>query len=464
MKPFRLAALIHSLIKKNIQQMGTNTIAFHAMSEAKRQQSIIQVFTSAFGEKIKADPSAWRGKFRKMSATPFAFYRGSAVLFFQDMARMGDQDFLNEKTSRVWIHGDLHAENFGTYMNGKGKLVFDVNDFDEAWVAPFTWDIKRLGASLALIGFSKAMSDDDIRQVVAKCIESYVRQVADFAEDRHTKDFALTLDNTTGKLHEVLQNARLNSRIALLDMVTEIKDYDRRLKIGKINKALPWREKRKVESAFRRYLKTIPQNKLQSSLNYEVKDICEVMGAGIGSVGYKMYSVLMEGPNQALENDIVISIKVGQVPAASRVTDNGDVHRFFKNHGHRTVLSQRALQAYSDPWIGHTTIGETGYFVAEFSPYNADLEWDDVNDLDDMLELVTYLGQAVAKIHCVSDVDSDEKVVPFSTDQALHDVLSGNEKNFVEKMTTFGMEYGNVVRDDHRLFVDAFRNHQFDGL
>ena len=347
---------------------------------------------------------------------------------------------------------------------GKASSFLNVNDFDEAWVAPFTWDIKRLGASLALIGFSKAMSDDDIGQVIGQCIKSYVQQVADFAEDRHTKNFALTLENTTGKMREVLLNARLRSRILLLGMVTEIKDYDRRLKIGKINKAIKSREKRKVETAFRRYLKSIPKSKLQSGLNYEVKDICQVKAAGIGSVGYKMYSVLMEGPNQALENDIVISIKVGQVPAASRVTNNDDVNRFFKNHGHRTVLSQRALQAYSDPWIGHTTIDKTGYFVAEFSPYTADLEWDDVNDLDDMLELVSYLGQAVAKIHCVSDMDSDEKVVPFSTDQALHEVLSGKEKKFVEKMTTFGMEYGNVARDDYRLFVDAFRNHQFDGL
>lgn len=444
--------------------MGTNTTALLEAHEAKRQQSIVHLFTSIFGEKIKADPNAWKGKFRKMSATPFAFYRGSAIVFFQDMVQMDDQDFLNEKTRQVWIHGDLHAENFGTYMNGQGKLVFDVNDFDEAWVAPFTWDLKRLSASLALIGFSKAMSDDDITQVIAKCVSSYVQQVADFAEDRQTKDFALTLDNTTGKLKEVLLNARLCSRIALLDMVTEIKDYDRRLKIGRINKAIPRRTKRKIETAFRRYLKSIPQSKLQNSMNYEVKDICEVMGAGIGSVGYKMYSVLMEGPNQALENDIIISMKVGQVPAASRVTNNDDVNRHFKNHGHRTVLSQRALQAYSDPWIGHTTIDKSGYFVAEFSPYNADLEWDEVNDLEEMLELVAYLGQAVAKIHCVSDTDSDARVVPFSTDQALHEVLAGKEEDFVKKMTDFGLKYGNVVRDDYRLFVDAFRNHQFPGL
>ena len=37
----------------------------------------------------------------------------------------------------MWIHGDLRVENFGTYMNSEGLLVFDVNDFDEAYLGPY---------------------------------------------------------------------------------------------------------------------------------------------------------------------------------------------------------------------------------------------------------------------------------------------------------------------------------------
>ena len=53
------------------------------------------------------------------------------------------------------IQGDLHAENYGTYMNSQGKLVFDVNDFDEAYVGHYTWDLQRMAASLALLGFAR---------------------------------------------------------------------------------------------------------------------------------------------------------------------------------------------------------------------------------------------------------------------------------------------------------------------
>ena len=101
------------------------------MSDQPRAAVIIDVLRCEFGVLMSQDPGAFRRKFRKMAASPFAFYRGSASLFYADMTGpFRDDRFLDEQTSRVWIHGDLHAENFGTYMNSSGQLVFNVNDFD----------------------------------------------------------------------------------------------------------------------------------------------------------------------------------------------------------------------------------------------------------------------------------------------------------------------------------------------
>ena len=66
----------------------------------------------------------------------------------------------------MWIQGDLHAENFGTYMDGAGMLIFDVNDFDEAFVGHFTWDLQRFAASIALMCWQKALSDEVIRDLI----------------------------------------------------------------------------------------------------------------------------------------------------------------------------------------------------------------------------------------------------------------------------------------------------------
>ncbi len=88
----------------------------------ERESVIVKCLVEAFSDLMKADPDAFRTKFRKMAAEPFAFYRGSACLFYADVAERTDR-WADERTSRVWIQGDLHAENFGTYMDGAGKLI-----------------------------------------------------------------------------------------------------------------------------------------------------------------------------------------------------------------------------------------------------------------------------------------------------------------------------------------------------
>ena len=106
-------------------------------SVEQRGEQILAVFSNAFGELLAADPAAFRVKFRKMAASAFAFYRGTACLFYARPARGPRQRPLPGRAhQRVWIHGDLHAENFGTYMDANGRLIFNVNDFDEAYVGP----------------------------------------------------------------------------------------------------------------------------------------------------------------------------------------------------------------------------------------------------------------------------------------------------------------------------------------
>jgi uncharacterized protein (DUF2252 family) len=117
----------------------------------QRRERIVDNLVEAFADLMAADPAAFRMKFRKMAADPFAFYRGGDCIFCADVASL-DDPWADQRTGRVWIHGDLHAENFGTYMDGDGILIFDVNDFDEAYVGHFTWDLQRFAASIALMG------------------------------------------------------------------------------------------------------------------------------------------------------------------------------------------------------------------------------------------------------------------------------------------------------------------------
>jgi uncharacterized protein (DUF2252 family) len=426
----------------------------------ERSERIVSVLVDAFEDLIAADPRAFRRKFRKMAQDPFSFYRGSACLFFADVADAEDR-YADERTSRVWIHGDLHAENYGTYMNDAGILVFDVNDFDEAYLGHFTWDVKRMAASVALLGFVKALSDDTIRDLIEAYGRAYAEQVETFHHGEDDEEFRLTLANTEGALHAVLVEARLMSRLQMLERMTTVRDNERQFKEGPGVRHLDDDEREKVLDAYGRYLETIPDQKRQHSVSYQVKDAVGRVGFGIGSAGLPAYNLLVEGRSQALENDVVLSMKQGNVAAPSRVVEDERITDYFEHPGHRTAISQRALQAHADPWLGWCELDGKGQVVQELSPYEADLDWDHVSEPDEMLPLLRYLGQATAKVHCVSDAGSAEELVDFETEEAIHAML---DDDFASGLAEFGAEYGEQVREDHRLFVDAFRNGEIPGL
>jgi uncharacterized protein (DUF2252 family) len=240
-------------------------------------------------------------------------------------------------------------------------------------------------------------------------------------------------------------------------------DFERRFRRTAATRDLPQRERRKVEAAFRRYLQTIPDAKREHhDVFYDIKDVIGKTGFGIGSAGLPAYNILIEGYNQALENDIVLTMKQGNVAAPSRVVDDERVRKFFDSDGHRTVVSQRALQVHTDPFLGHATLDGVGFVVADLSPYQADLDWDDLTEPDEIATVLTDLGRATAKVHCVSDQDSDEDLVEFQTEHAIAEAIGDDIDAFVDDLVDFAMRYAGQARQDHALFVDAFRGAKFD--
>ena len=371
----------------------------------------------------------------------------------------------DDRTSRVWIQGDLHAENFGTYMNGAGVFVFDVNDFDEAYLGHFTWDIQRMVASVALLGWMKAISDADIAELIETYVRAYLQQVRYFVESDRDHAYSLRLETTEGDVKEILLQTRMNTRVDLLERMTLIDGgYERRFRRGPGVRELDDAERAAVQAAYTAYLETIPEEKRFRSLTYQVKDIVGRKGFGIGSAGLPAYNVLVEGPTQALENDVVLSMKQGNVAAPSRIVRDERIKGYFKHHGHRTAVSQRALQAHADPWLGYTEMAGVGFVVSELSPYVEDLDWSDLTEPGQMAPVLDYLGRATAKVHCVADEDSDATIVGFQTEDEIVEAVGDDEEAFVKEMVDFGMSYSEIARDDHRLFVDAFRNGQIPGL
>lgn len=111
-----------------------------------------------------------------MSQSPFAFFRGSAIIQARDLA--------NSPVSGITVQacGDCHLMNFGGFATPERSLVFDINDFDETFPAPWEWDVKRLVASIVVaaryLNHSETVADKAVRAAVA----SYRQRMSEYAD------------------------------------------------------------------------------------------------------------------------------------------------------------------------------------------------------------------------------------------------------------------------------------------
>jgi uncharacterized protein (DUF2252 family) len=342
-------------------------------------------------------------------------------------------------------------------MSNQGRLTFDVNDFDEAYVGHFSWDLRRFVASLTLLCWQKALPSRAVRDLAHTYLEAYLGRVEDYV-DNEQSTFAFGLDNAEGSIYRVLQQARAARRTGLLDSLTLIEDYERTFRDDGSIRALDDDEYAEVADAFERYLGTVPDSeRSRRRVFYRIKGIVGKKGFGIGSAGLPTYNVLIEGFDEAQENDIILTMKQSNIAAPSRIVRDERVRGYFEDDGHRAVISQRSLQSHTDPFLGYTTIRGVSFVVSELSPYKRDLSWDDLTEPEQMDPVLEALGQATAKIHCSTDEDSDHDLVPFRTETAIMAAVDRDRDGFLEDIVGFGEAYADTVRQDHALFVDAFR-------
>ncbi|MGZ3611437.1 MAG: DUF2252 family protein, partial [Ktedonobacteraceae bacterium] len=129
-------------------------------------------------------------RYGRMSLSPFAFLRGSAVVMASDLAKTPISGI------KVQICGDAHLSNFGFYATPDRNLAFDVNDFDETLPGPWEWDLKRLAASIVVAGRENGYTAQENRQSVGSCIREYRTLMQNMANMQALPVWYLHLDIT----------------------------------------------------------------------------------------------------------------------------------------------------------------------------------------------------------------------------------------------------------------------------
>ena len=232
----------------------------------------------------------------------------------------------------------------------------------------------------------------------------------------------------------------METRVQLLERVTTIDGGDRRLAVGPGVRELERRRAcggaaRPTRSTWRRS----PRPSASRASPTRSRTSSGGPGSGSAAPGLRAYNLLVEGRTQALENDVVLSMKQAQTPAVSRVVRDETIRSYFEHEGHRTAVSQGALQAHADPWVGWCRTrrrrpGDQGALALRGRPRLGRRDRDATRcsrSCDD-------LGRATAKVHCVSDEGSEHPLVDVNVEAKITDVIGDRDDEFARDLAAFG--------------------------
>ncbi len=167
------------------------------------------------------EPERLRLKYAAMRQDAFRFFRGTCHLFYDRLPPWGS--FV--RAPAAWCCGDLHLENFGSYTGDNGLVYFDLNDFDEAILAPCVWDLIRLVASIRVARSSLKFPAAHATRLSKEVIDAYAQAL------HRGKPYWVERDNARGLIGSILATLEGRTRKNLLDRRTTLERGKRRIAI-----------------------------------------------------------------------------------------------------------------------------------------------------------------------------------------------------------------------------------------
>ena len=324
------------------------------------------------------EPERLRLKYEAIQSSAFRFFRGTCHLFYEDWPRRSP---LNQ-APRTWISGDLHLENFGSYKGDDRIIYFDINDFDEATLAPCTWEVARFTTSVLL-----AARDYDLtsKQAIGLCrgfLDAYARALARGKARRVERLVA------EGMVRSLLDALLRRSRLELLDRRTERRGGRRRLRLGK--RALPVapEQRRAVTVFLRKYA-----HDQEHPGFFHVLDVARRV-AGTGSLGVQRFVLLVEGKGSPDDN-YLIDLKEAHPAALGPYVPSRQPR--WKSEAERVVTIQDRMQAVAPALLRAVTLDGRGFILRELQPSEDRLSLDQWGGKIGKLESVMHtMGCATA--------------------------------------------------------------------
>ncbi|MFC0210941.1 DUF2252 domain-containing protein [Paenibacillus chartarius] len=438
--------------------MGHSSLTDRVRSTQRllRKNMLKSVLDQFDGQLMKLDEDKRRAKYSKMTASPFLFYRGTAYLFYFDTSREW-LPYHSAPERPTWIQGDLHFENFGAFRSESGRIVFDVNDFDEGYLGSYLYDVLRMAVSVSLISRMMGLETEAEGEAIKQYAEAYYRQIQRFAKRKEDPcDLVFDEEHTDGPIRKLLRKVQKRSTSDFLEEVTTLLPENRRFIRSAEIVAVTEEERARLLAAWPDYIGTIEPKTKRPDAHYGIKDLAVKHGSGTASIGLDRYYVLIEaeGGNQALD-DVVLEVKEVRVPVPAYFMPYSETFwNYFGHQGKRVIVTQQAMHHEADPYLGYLTIEDRHFYVRERSPYKKKLKVDKLDGAEELLAALETMGQITAKMHARADVDVKEGLLDYHSEDEIYAAMGEDRGAFAEFVANWAMSYAYQVEEDYVLFKE----------
>lgn len=368
-------------------------------------------------------------KYRAMRQDAFAFMRGSCHLYYQDWPA-SDKELNNAPLA--WICGDLHLENFGCYKGDNRLVYFDLNDFDEAMLAPATWELGRWITSILVAAKSLSIPDVEAIRLCKIGLDSYAASLG------QGKARWLERETAKGMIRDLLNPLTLRNRKTFLNSRTKLRKEKRRIKVDGLRAlALEPQEKASVMD----FVAAYAQQQSDPTF-YRPLDAARRI-AGTGSLGVARYVILVEGhgsPDYNYLLDLKEAIPSALTPFVKYQQPQ------WQSEAHRVASVQHWAQAIAPAFMSPVIFQDRPFVFKGLQPTQDRLALEKWNGkLKRMEQVIRSMGELVAWSHLRGS---------GRTGSAIADELIqfGSRRDWQVPLLKYAMSYALKIEADWKIY------------
>lgn len=378
-------------------------------------------------------------KYEAMTENHFRFYRGTNHIFYEDLKKAN----LIPNSPLAWICGDLHLENFGTYKSDNRLIYFDLNDFDEAVLAPATWELARMVTSIFIAFESLQIEQKKALNMAQLFLKTYAAALSagkpNYIEPQTAKGIVCAFLTAVSqrKQKEILARRTIQKKNKLEILLDDPRHFEL--------------EKDLKEDLFR-HIKDWLKNDGNSPYNYKVTDAVFRL-AGTGSLGVKRYALLLKSLNETGEKYMLIDMK--QSWPSSLLPYISTTQPLWKSESERVVTIQQIMQNRPPALLSTTVFRNESYVIQEMQPTKDSINFKLIKkEYRNIYQVIDDMAMLTASSHLRSTGRQGSAI----TDELI---AFAQDDQWQEPILKYAIDYAHQVKKYYMEFSKDFKHGAF---